>query len=86
MKKENTAVKQQKSSTKSKKIDSAQRSVPYTRVYDDKNMNGGIIEIKNGEFSKSYFIEDANYSDVGEERQDEGLCHKTTYGNPSQAN
>lgn len=51
----------------------AQQSIPYTRVYDDTNTNGGIIEIYNGRFTKSYLLSDANYSDAGEERQEEYL-------------
>ena len=47
-----------------------QKSIPYKRVYDDKNTNGGIIEVVNGKYTKSYFIEDANYSDIGDEGQD----------------
>ena len=50
-----------------------QQSIPYIRVYDDTNTNGGIIETADGVFTKSYIISDTNYSDVGEERQEEIL-------------
>ena len=50
-----------------------QESIPYVRVYDDANTNGGIIEIKDGVFTKSYFIADTNYSDAGETKQEEIL-------------
>lgn len=47
-----------------------QRSIPYERVYADTNDNGGIIEIKNGRFTKSYIVEDTSYSDCGDEEQE----------------
>ena len=47
-----------------------QQSIPYIRVYDDTNTNGGIIETADGVFTKSYVISDTNYSDAGEERQE----------------
>lgn len=47
-----------------------QQSIPYIRVYDDTNTNGGIIETADGVFTKSYIISDTNYSDAGEERQE----------------
>lgn len=53
-----------------------QESIPYTRVYEDTNIESGdcgIIEVKDGVFTKSYFIDDTNYSDAGEERQEEIL-------------
>lgn len=50
-----------------------QKSIPYVRVYDDANTNGGIIEIGNGRFTKSYYLDDTSFSDVGEERQEEIL-------------
>lgn len=52
---------------------SVQDTIPYVRVYDDVNTNGGIIEILNGVFTKSYLICDTNYSDAGSLRQDEIL-------------
>lgn len=48
----------------------AQQSIPYKRIYDDHNTNGGIIEVKDGVFSKSYYISDASFSDIGEVEQD----------------
>lgn len=48
-----------------------QDSIPYKRVYEDSN--GGIIETKDGLFTKSYFISDTNYSDAGDEKQEEIL-------------
>ena len=53
---------------------SVQQSIPYIRVYDDSNTHGGIIETKEGSFTKSYLIADANYSDAGENRQEEILA------------
>ena len=50
-----------------------QQSIPYIRVYDDSNTNGGIIETSEGVFTKSYFLNDANYSDVGDDKQEEIL-------------
>lgn len=50
-----------------------QQSIPYLRVYDDTNTNGGIIETSEGRFTKSYLLADANYSDAGEVRQEEIL-------------
>ena len=47
-----------------------QDSIPYERVYDDAGTNGGIIEPRNGFFTKSYNLFDANYSDAGEEMQE----------------
>lgn len=52
---------------------SVQDTIPYKRVYDDANTNGGIIEILNGVFTKSYLIYDTNFSDAGALRQDEIL-------------
>lgn len=56
-----------------KSPDSTQTSIPFVRVYDDTYTNGGIIETSDGVFTKSYLISDANYSDAGEERQEEIL-------------
>lgn len=53
--------------------DSAQTSIPYVRVYEDTYTNGGVIETSDGIFTKSYMIYDTNYSDAGEERQEEIL-------------
>lgn len=50
-----------------------QQSIPYLRVYDDTNTHGGIIETSEGRFTKSYLITDANYSDAGDNRQEEIL-------------
>lgn len=50
-----------------------QQSIPYVRVYDDANTNGGVIETVNGVFTKSYLICDTNFSDAGALRQDEIL-------------
>lgn len=50
-----------------------QKSIPYLRVYDDANTNGGIIETENGHFTKSYYLDDTSFSDVGDEKQDEIL-------------
>lgn len=50
-----------------------QQSIPYTRVYDDSSTNGGIIEVYDGRFTKSYLLSDANYSDAGDDRQEEIL-------------
>lgn len=52
---------------------SAQTSIPYVRVYDDTYTKGGIIETSDGIFTKSYMIYDTNYSDAGDEKQDEIL-------------
>lgn len=52
---------------------SVQDTIPYVRVYDDANTNGGVIEVLNGVFTKSYLICDTNYSDAGALRQDEIL-------------
>ena len=48
-------------------------TIPFTRVYDDTNTNGGIIEISNGLFSKSYYLDDTSFSALGEEEQDDIL-------------
>ena len=58
---------------KKKGAQTAQESVPYKRVYEDTNTNGGIIEVEDNVFTKSYVISDTNYSDAGEERQEEIL-------------
>jgi len=50
-----------------------QETIPYLRVYEDLNTAGGIIETEEGIFTKSYFIPDANYSSIGEEKQEEQL-------------
>lgn len=50
-----------------------QQSIPYLRVYDDTRTMGGIIETEEGQFSKSYLLADANFSDAGEDRQEEIL-------------
>lgn len=50
-----------------------QQTIPYVRVYEDLNTAGGIIETDEGVFTKSYFVPDANYSSVGEEKQEEQL-------------
>ena len=48
-------------------------TIPFTRVYDDTNTNGGIIEISNGTFSKSYYLDDTSFDDIGELEQDDIL-------------
>ena len=48
-------------------------TIPFTRVYDDTNTNGGIIEISNGIFSKSYYLDDTSFDDIGELEQDDIL-------------
>lgn len=48
-------------------------SIPYERVYDDTNTNGGIIETQNGVYTKSYFLDNTSFSDIGDEGQDEIL-------------
>lgn len=53
--------------------ESVQDSIPYYRLYEDTNTNGGIIESEKGLFTKSYIIADTNYSDAGEDRQEEIL-------------
>ena len=50
-----------------------QESIPYKRVYEDTNTNGGIIEVEDHWFTKSYLIADTNYSDAGEDKQEEIL-------------
>lgn len=50
-----------------------QKSIPYVRVYDDANTDGGVIETENGHFTKSYYLDDTSFSDVGDEKQDEIL-------------
>ena len=63
---------------KAKKADkpgmkSTQQSIPIVRVYEDrgeKNPCKGVIEVEDGVFTKSYLINDTNYSDAGEEKQD----------------
>lgn len=50
-----------------------QQSIPYLRVYLDTNTNGGVIETREGVFTKSYLLNDANYSDAGEDKQEEIL-------------
>lgn len=52
---------------------SAQTTIPFVRVYDDTYTKGGIIETVDGTFTKSYIINDTNYSDAGEEKQEEIL-------------
>lgn len=52
---------------------SVQESIPYKRVYEDTNTNGGVIEVENGLFTKSYVLGDTNYSDAGEEKQEQIL-------------
>lgn len=56
-----------------KAAQTVQESIPYVRVYEDTNTNGGIIETEDGIFTKSYEIADTNYSDAGEQRQEEIL-------------
>lgn len=63
-----------KSNTNSRVPKTVQQTIPYVRVYTDTHTNGGIIETKDGIFTKSYLISDANYSDAGDERQEEILA------------
>lgn len=63
----------QNNKNQSKIAKTVQTSIPYVRVYDDANTNGGIIEVEDGYFTKSYFLFDANYSDAGDDRQEEIL-------------
>lgn len=65
--------KAKKNNNTNKAIKTMQKSIPYVRVYDDTHTNGGIIEVEDGYFTKSYFLFDANYSDAGDERQEEIL-------------
>ena len=51
-----------------------QQTIPYVRVYEDLNTAGGVIESDECMFTKSYFVPDANYSSVGEEKQEEQLA------------
>ena len=55
-----------------KGLHTVQETIPYVRVYED-DSQGGIIELEDGVFSKSYLIPDTNYSDAGEIRQEEIL-------------
>jgi hypothetical protein len=72
--KKEASIKNQKSSVTPVHIPkTVQSTIPYVRVYDDHGTNGGIIEVRDGKFTKSYFLDDANYSDVGEEKQEEIL-------------
>ena len=48
-------------------------TIPFTRVYDDTNTDGGIIEISKGLYSKSYYLDDTSFSDLGDEEQDDIL-------------
>lgn len=57
-------------SPKGKVRNTMQKSIPYERVYADTNTTGGIIEVKDGLFTKSYLIEDTSYSDCGDEEQE----------------
>ena len=50
-----------------------QQSIPYIRVYDDANMTGGVIEVEENRFTKMYAIPDTNFSDAGDEKQEEIL-------------
>jgi len=71
--KNKAATKNKKSNSNSRVPKTVQQSIPYVRVYTDENTNGGVIETKDGIFTKSYLISDANYSDAGEMRQEEIL-------------
>lgn len=54
-----------------KRRNTVQKSIPYVRVYDS---NDGIIETFEGTFTKSYLLEDANYSNAGEDAQENVLA------------
>lgn len=69
--KKQIATQVKKNTPKARKT--VQQTIPYTRVYEDINTYGGVIEADDGWFTKSYFIPDANYSSVGEEKQEEQL-------------
>jgi len=52
---------------------SVQDSIPFVRVYEDGGENSpckGVIETQDGVFTKSYLINDTNYSDAGDEKQE----------------
>ena len=42
----------QNNKNQSKIAKTVQTSIPYVRVYDDANTNGGIIEVEDGYFTK----------------------------------
>lgn len=61
------------SKAQQKAMKSIQDSIPFVRVYEDggdKNPCTGVIEVQDGVFTKSYVINDTNYSDAGEEKQE----------------
>lgn len=77
-KEKNNNSRQQQSMTKEQKraLKTVQQSIPIVRVYEDggeKSPLTGVIETADGVFTKSYMIYDTNYSDAGEERQEEIL-------------
>ena len=56
-----------------KAMKTVQESIPFVRVYEDRGENSpcvGIIETSDGVYTKSYLINDTNYSDAGEEKQE----------------
>lgn len=57
--------KQKNSGEKTKIPKSSQDTIPYKAAYDN-----GIIEISTGVFSKSYYIEDANFKIASQDDQD----------------
>ena len=77
-KEKNNNSRQQQSMTKEQKraLKTVQQSIPIVRIYEDggeKSPLTGVIETADGVFTKSYMIYDTNYSDAGEERQEEIL-------------
>lgn len=67
-------IKKKTKSAPLKPLKSTQDTIPYVRVCDDENTNGGIIILRDGVFSKSYLIPDTNYSDLGEDGQEDILA------------
>lgn len=61
------------SAAEKKAMKTVQDSIPFVRVYEDGSENSpckGIIETEDSVFTKSYLINDTNYSDAGEEKQE----------------
>lgn len=59
-----------------KAMKTIQDSIPIVRVYEDRGENNpckGIIETEDGIFTKSYLINDTNYSDAGDDKQEKIL-------------
>ncbi len=67
------SIKAKLSKMELKAMKTVQDSIPFVRVYEDrgeKNPCKGVIETSDGVFTKSYLINDTNYSDAGEEKQE----------------